>query len=312
LKNENLQHIENSADDLSKRAKQGRRRIMSIVNSLTSPQEIGATMACLYLLNDSPFYYSHEFVNLYFSQSLKLLLDENVQITAIITSNTDIDESENNDDREVQDNSNSSAPCILPQYFDYIYRNETLRPISYYEFVRNYKKEKLKGPKATKSDDEIHFTASHSQFSTHCLFKINRTLPVVIVFGSRLPNIYADNLSEEEQLLFYQTMLILFKPFHGNLYELIGSSESNLETWKYAYDIWEKPPIAKMYLENNLDYYDCQSSSDNEHDPAVQYYNSLSNDFVADICHDNDQNSIDTANDDLSDNDHDPDYESEN
>jgi hypothetical protein len=56
--------------DLNDCAEIGRRRIMRMVNELTSPQEIGAHM-----------------VNLYFNQTSKLLLNSSsIPITAILTS----------------------------------------------------------------------------------------------------------------------------------------------------------------------------------------------------------------------------------
>ena len=49
---------------------------MRVVSNLSSPLEIGAHVACLYLINQSPFYYSHGFVKLYFNQALHILEKE--------------------------------------------------------------------------------------------------------------------------------------------------------------------------------------------------------------------------------------------
>jgi hypothetical protein len=74
------------SSSISEKAKRGRSRIMSMVRQLTAPQEIGAPIACLYLMNQTPFYWSHSFVNLYFSQTLKLLLNEStIPVTAVST-----------------------------------------------------------------------------------------------------------------------------------------------------------------------------------------------------------------------------------
>jgi hypothetical protein len=84
--------------DLNDSAERGRRRIMRMVNELTSPQEIGAPMPALYFINKSPFYWSHDFVNLYFNQTSKLLLNSSsIPITAILTSpESNIEEPESN------------------------------------------------------------------------------------------------------------------------------------------------------------------------------------------------------------------------
>ncbi len=83
-----------------------------------------------------------------------------------------------------------------------------------------------------------------------------------------MPCILGDSLSQDEHLLFYQMVLILFKPFR-KLSDIIGSSDSTLQAWKNAYDLWDKPLIAEIYLANNLDFYKIKHSSDNEIDPAM-------------------------------------------
>jgi hypothetical protein len=90
-----------------------------------------------------------------------------------------------------------------------------------------------------------------------------------------LPNIDADELSDSQELLFYQMMMILFKPFR-NLTDLVSACD--LEAWKTAYNIWSSPRLsilAQRYLENNLDYYDSSKSTDEESDLAKLYFESL-------------------------------------
>jgi hypothetical protein len=74
-------------------------------------------------------------------------------------------------------------------------------------------------------------------------------------------------------------MLILFKPFR----QLCGLvPESNLQNWKMSYDTWELTDLAKRFLKNNLDYYDCRCSSDHDVDRAKNYFNRLpgEDDFI--------------------------------
>jgi hypothetical protein len=266
-----MEQINHEQENLVDKALRGRRRIMRMVNSLTAPQEIGAPMACMYLLNQTPFYYSHESVDLYFPQSLKLLLNEQVPITATLRSSEMQENEEDNSHEENNDQNDSTTTCKNPQLVDYVNRNESkLENFSYYEFVQTYEKKK--------STEGFRFSENHVQYETHSLFKFTGTQPFVVVYGSRLPYILGASLSQDEHLLFYQMMLILFKPFR-KLSDLIGSSDSTLQAWKNAYDLWEKPLIAELYLANNLDYYESKHSSDNEIDPAMQYFESLSNDY---------------------------------
>jgi hypothetical protein len=259
--NEDGTRENDGSSNLNDSAVRGRRRIMRMVNELTAPLEIGAPMANLYLINHSPFYWSHDFVNLYFNQTLNLLLNSSsIPITAIATSSE-------------ENHENQSISCINPQYIDYIYRPDELEPLSYFEFVKSYVKKK--------ETTGLLFHTDHVQSDSHSLFKLKGVLPIVHIFGSRLPNINGDVLSNDQQLLFYQMMLILFKPFR-NISHLV--TDSTLENWKMSYDSWIIPDFAKRFLDNNLDYYECRRSSNDDVDRAKEYYNSLSgDDFGNDI-----------------------------
>jgi hypothetical protein len=116
-----------------------------------------------------------------------------------------------------------------------------------------------------KDIEGLKFHGDHVQYTSHSLHKINGVLPIVYLFSSRLPNIAGEGLSNEQQLLFHQMMLILFKPFR-QLCDLVP--ESNLQNWKMSYDTWELTDLAKRFLKNNLDYYDCRRSSDHDVDRA--------------------------------------------
>jgi hypothetical protein len=256
----------------------GRRRIMSMVNSLTAPQEIAATMACLYLINQSPFYWSHDFVNLYFSQTLKIFLNEERIPVAAIARNSESDP-----------NVRSYSSCINPQIIDYINRKSELHNYSYYDFMRTFKKRKsMKG---------IPFADSHIQHKTHSLIRISGQKPIVVVYGARLPNILADDISENEKMLFYQMMLILFKPFRT--FSDLPSNTSTLDVWKQAYDLWTKSPVAQSFLDNNLDYYENKGSSIKQKDRAAEYFESLSNDLLPLDLNDDDDDDIKHSDDPL-------------
>jgi hypothetical protein len=193
-------------------------------------------------------------VNLYFSQTLKLLLNEStIPVTAVSTL---ID--------EIEDVQISSTSCMNPQYIDYIYRNASFEAECYYDFIRKYVK--------SKSSEGFPFMNAHVQFNTHSIFEVKGTLPIPVVFSSRLPNINGKNLSDDEKLMFYQIMLVLFKPFRS-LGDLVPSN--TLENWKRTYDDWDQDEIAKNFLKFNLDYYESSRSSETQVDPGMEYFHSF-------------------------------------
>ncbi len=95
----------------------------------------------------------------------------------------------------------------------------------------------------------LSFISNHPEYSSQSLFAAKGISPIVLVQGSRLPNILQDNLFDKKKLLFYQMMLVLFKPF-SSLEELLilGSDVSSLSTWKSAYEQWNFSDDAKWYL----------------------------------------------------------------
>jgi hypothetical protein len=103
----------------------GRRTISSILNKMTSPQEIGKPLAALYLLRQSPFYYSNGFADLYLASAIKYRLEEEVEV------NLDYDQ------KEGQFVSKQS------QYHDYLNRPEYLESMNLHDFVIQY--EKIRG-----------------------------------------------------------------------------------------------------------------------------------------------------------------------
>jgi hypothetical protein len=132
---EGVSDASESFSPLQSNAISGRKKIMRMVSNLSSPLEIGAPMACLYLINQSPFYYSHNFVKLYFNQALKVLEKESpVPVFAIMTDSDQSDEI-----------SSSTTSCLNPQIIDYLYRDPELEFYCYYDFVRSFTKKKSLG-----------------------------------------------------------------------------------------------------------------------------------------------------------------------
>jgi hypothetical protein len=179
-------HTEESNEQSPSMATIGRQRMMSMMNSLTSPQEIGGPMACLHLLRKSPFYWSHTFVKLHFSQSLCILLNnDNVPIPHLIVVNAT--------DSDISDQSLHSNSRFIPQFLDYIHRNESLEKLSFYSMIRLFRKEK--------SSRGLSFKSDHPEILTHSLSKRckSKSLPVVDIQGPRLPNILDEQLPENKK-----------------------------------------------------------------------------------------------------------------
>jgi hypothetical protein len=98
----------------------GRRTINSMLNTLTTPQDIAEPMAALYLLRGSPFYFSHVFSDLYISKAVKTRNAGDIEVSLSF------------------DAVNSEFVSKVDQYHDYIYRPEALMDLCMYDFVIGY------------------------------------------------------------------------------------------------------------------------------------------------------------------------------
>jgi hypothetical protein len=149
-------------------------------------------MQChLYLLQATPFWYSHDEVLLFFKTALNHVLNQDIDV--ILT-----------------ENSPGSAYSGVSFIHDYVYRGAELEDCSLYYYMKWYKK------KYGKSKDGISFTTDHLHHTSH--FNVRCAVEqVVAVMGKRLPNIDDPDITEANALYFRQMVLLLFKRFRSSL-----------------------------------------------------------------------------------------------
>ncbi|KAI3633922.1 hypothetical protein MIR68_007526 [Amoeboaphelidium protococcarum] len=150
-------------------------RLASFLSQTTKQYEMGAPMANLYLINKSPFYWSHSFANLYLNQALAYLFKQDT-INVILPAKKfaaaskkkrskssdsdddvdDINDPEQNVDEDVYDenileentpqeeqNVDDSTYQAVLQIQDYRFRNKSLASLSMHDIIRYYPKTRI-------------------------------------------------------------------------------------------------------------------------------------------------------------------------
>jgi hypothetical protein len=215
--------------------------IYSMLNRISNPQEMCASMASLYLLRGSPFYMSHCFESLCLDAAITQLngLTEEVVVTL-----------ERQEDGFTQRVSN---------LVDYLHRPLLLEYICYYEYVSRFKKSKDIPKK-----NAILFLSTHSQHHSHCIKKHSEPNIVVNILGSRLPDRSPRNQTKANRDRYAHAMQILFRPFRTP--EEVDPSQ---------YNDWIQPTAAKRFAMNNQDYYDCKNQQNVYRDPELEEHKRL-------------------------------------
>jgi len=149
-----------------------RRRVMSMVNSMGAPVEMGAPLVNLYYLNHgSVFYKSHEIINIYLEHTMNKLCQRNYVEAAIGMNNT--------------------TQTQVDQDVDYIHRPVSMEDLSYYEFVGTV--EKISIPRPSKKYSypmSFGFLNTHPQLKwKHAKFRKQVHHLVPKTFCRRLPDI---------------------------------------------------------------------------------------------------------------------------
>lgn len=163
----------------------GYRIIASMLYSLTNGQEVAAPMAALYILRDSPFWFSHDVLYVNFRQ----LLEPNLQIQEVsIPIETDEDHTK----------TIVSKPNLLQQYWR---REERLEHVSLVSICEQY--HQASHPK--------NMTQNITHERLLCYFEKSASRKCLVLSGSQIPDINSE-LDEEDTIFFYQSLLLLFKP----------------------------------------------------------------------------------------------------
>jgi hypothetical protein len=58
-----------------------KRRILSITYAMTSKQEVAEPLACLYIIRQSPFYFSHDFININVAAVINQIYSQTTRIS---------------------------------------------------------------------------------------------------------------------------------------------------------------------------------------------------------------------------------------
>ncbi|KAI3653373.1 hypothetical protein MP228_001320 [Amoeboaphelidium protococcarum] len=235
-------------------------RYLGLFNQQTKPVELGGPMACLYMIHGEPFYWSHRFVNCQLGQAMAHLL-RNDTVNLIIPPSM----------LQTAEDQASAVTRLrhVIQIEDYQHRPIALDSVSYSTFVSEYEKtsgsiedtgQDVESEQAT-TVAKLNFKQEHPQFRSHILRR--RTQPhVPVVCATRPPNIADQDLSEADQVRYYQHMLILHRPFRSVEHLLMVPDQ--LHAWKTEFNNWlqsgQVSASAQRYIAQIQSYHDSKTS----------------------------------------------------
>lgn len=262
-----------------------RKVMVQVVNGLSSKMEIGAPMACLYLLEHPDHYSSHEFETFFwrsYINEIKRVWDP------------DPEEPETRDDQEEDEGEHDSpieparqaqaeaAPetvllskrqnkyYALSPLLDYIYRPLDCENMNLYEWISGTEKVQRYKKKATENTDEMGtdeeitdengdpddqscFLAKHPQTKTHRV----KVLPLA---QRKVPNFVGGTLPRRDQGNrdeYCMTMLGLFKPWRTG-----RDLKSESDTWDACFTAHEFTTSQTTVMDNFNLKYECNDARD--------------------------------------------------
>ena len=170
----------------------GRKRISSMMHSLTSKQETAAPLAHLHLLNGTPFYWSHSFLNVSPSTYISQLWEEG-DIELSLT---------------VNQNGIAHHHSVL---LDYIHRPYVMENMNLNYFLRNFKTIKW-------TKNGIKFLASHPSRTTLSMIRLKFS-PVLVFLGKQYDALQMDDYS-------IKLIKVMFSPFRSveDLHRLLNQN----------------------------------------------------------------------------------------
>ncbi|OWY96601.1 hypothetical protein PHMEG_00033094, partial [Phytophthora megakarya] len=181
----------------------GYKMLGSMLYTLTNGQEVAAPMAALYLLNESPFWFSHPFVRV----DLWRLLQKCSESVEISVSQQDIGEDCTGGNIILSDNS-------LEKYWK---RQPDLENVSFIDICERYEpsKKRKRSPQAVRANT-LTFVESSSP-------------KVLVICGKEIPDIH-DGQDGEFDEYYYFAVLTLFKPHRKST--LLGSAETIISAYR--------------------------------------------------------------------------------
>ena len=212
-------------------ATKGKKRLLSMLYSITDQQQISAQLCALYFIHSTcPEYVSHEFVNLLLKQGMAVIAGKPYYGNAEPTQE-------------------AREKVVVPQILDYWYRPIHLESLCYREFVSQYNKVINMRAKRECESDVDSFLEEHPQHLTHKIAKRGR---VAVVMTTRLPD--REKLKTRDDEIEYAVMVMLqFQP-HRHFSEVVPQ---HLDA-KHVFDTWivsDTAVRARDYCDNCQDYY---------------------------------------------------------
>jgi hypothetical protein len=203
----------NSSDSLSV----ARKRVASMVYTMTNRQEIAGPLAALYLYRGTCCYESSSCSYVPLSDIVRQLASSEEYSCNLVSGNGE---------------DGSSRYLTVSFLDDYIYRDDKLNQLNVYEFAMRYYRKKSRST----GKSALPFKAPHPLHRTHSLGKRQQEA-VPVLQGFRVPYV-ADHSSESIRCKRAILSLVLFKHFRS-LEDLIGSVTPSNDCWLEAFSSWE-------------------------------------------------------------------------
>jgi hypothetical protein len=194
-----------------------RKRVASMVYTMTNRQEIAGPLAALYLYRGTCCYESSSCSYVPLSDIVRQLASSEEYSCNLVSGNGE---------------DGSSRYLTVSFLDDYIYRDDKLNQLNVYEFAMRYYRKKSRST----GKSALPFKAPHPLHRTHSLGKRQQEA-VPVLQGFRVPYV-ADHSSKSIRCKRAILSLVLFKHFRS-LEDLIGSVTPSNDCWLEAFSPWE-------------------------------------------------------------------------
>lgn len=217
----------------------GYRILGSMLYTVTNGQEVAATMAALYILNERPFWFSHEFVHV----NMKSMLQKHSE-------SVEISVSQQACANDLSNQSSLPSDNLLEMYWK---RQVMLENVPFIDICEQYGCISKNGRKI--SVQRLSFKS--------VLYKKLQSAKVLVLCGDELPDI--SGYAEPDQLEFYYTALLsLFKP-HRQM-TLLDHNMPPLASYRAFLHCGDPTIVRRMqeYESQWQDYYHAQRTDGND------------------------------------------------
>jgi hypothetical protein len=211
----------------------GYRILGSMLYAVTNGQEVAAPMAALYIINETPFWFSHEFIRVH----LKAMLRKH-------TDSVEVNVSQQSGKGELPTAINVSRETSLEKYWK---REGAMEDVAFIDVVEQYECTGIQKSGA----DTSSLSYKPLGYSRLAAAK------VLVICGDELPDV-TSSLNREQIDYYYSALLTLFKPHRENT--LVHPNESPVSAYHsfVALGDGDQPRRMLQYHEQCKDYYSAQ------------------------------------------------------